>query len=141
MSAEAVNTLVAQLLKVSRPDAAALEAALGVAPKPTGQNNFWVLYDFTLAGGAFAGGELRLSRDGARALLSLRPREDTPLTEEALDLRPYGAVVNIDANPQIPPEGTDSYIYRPGGVKVTFQFMHSSRRLRTLVMEWGGAAT
>lgn len=138
MSAEAVNTLVDQLLKLNAPDGAALGAALGTTLKQTSQNNFWTIYEFEQAGGPFAGGEARVSRDGARALLSLRPREDTPLLENALDLKPYGAVANIDANPQIPPEGTDSYIFRPGGVKVAFQFLHRTRRLRTLVVEWGG---
>jgi hypothetical protein len=139
MSVEAVNTLVGQLLKPTPPDAASLEAALGAALKPAGQNNHWVNYEFELAGGPFEGGEARLGRDGARALVSFRPREAAGLMEATLDLKPYEPLVTIDVNPQIPPEGTDAYVYRPEGVKVAFQFRHNSRSLRTLVMEWGAA--
>jgi hypothetical protein len=140
MSAEDVNTLVAQLLKLSPPTVASLEAALGTTLKPAGQNNHWTIHEFELAGGPFAGGELRLSRDGSRALLSLKPRDDAPPLEDALDLKPYGPPANIVSNPDIPPQGTDSYIFRPSGVRVAFQFLHQSRRLRTLVLEWGSAA-
>jgi hypothetical protein len=139
MSPEDVNTLVAQLLKLSPPTVAPLEAALGTSLKPTGQNNHWTSYEFELAGGPFAGGELRLSRDASRALLSLRPRDDAPLLEDGFDLGPYGPLANIVSNPDIPSEGTDSYIFRPSGVRLAFQFMHQSRRLRTLVLEWGAA--
>ena len=140
MSAEAVHTLVTALLGLKPPTLETLQAALGAALRQTGQNNHWTMYEFTLPGGPFGGGEARLGRDGARALVSLHPREGAPLTEAGLDLKAYGPVASIDINPQIPPEGTDAYVFRQPGVKLAFQLTHQSRRLRTLVVEWAPAA-
>ena len=136
MSAETVNTLVAGLVTPKPPTVAALEARLGTSLKATRKTSHWTTYEFSLPGGPFAGGEFRLGQSGDQALLSLKPGAAAPLTEDSLDLTPYGAVKNIDINPQIPPEGTDAYIYQSQGVRVSFQFMHDSRRLRTLVLEW-----
>ena len=83
------------------------------------------------------GGELRLSTSGDRALLSLLPREGQPLTESDLDLKPWGPATYLDINPQIPPEGTDAYSYTVSGARLSFQFTHVTRRLRTVTIEWG----
>jgi hypothetical protein len=140
MSAEAVNQLVGDLARLDPPAVAPVEALLGARLQQTDENPFWTFYQFELPGGPFARGELRLSKAGPHALLGLWPRDDVALTEADLDLGRWGAVLNIDINPRIPPEGTDAYIYPANGARVAFQLTHTSRRLRSVALEWGRAA-
>lgn len=139
MSTQAVDLFVRTIIAAGVPTLAGLEKLLGTAPKPTQENPHWKFYQFDLPGGPFKGGELRLSTAGQRALLSLMPREQSPVVESDLDLKPWGPVRNIDINPQIPPEGTDAYIYDVQGARLAFQFTHVSRRLRTVTVEWGAS--
>ena len=53
-------------------------------------------------------------------------------------LKQWGQAVNVDINPQIPPEGTDAYTYAVNGARLSFQLTHVTRRLRTVTIEWGG---
>lgn len=48
----------------------------------------------------------------------------------------WGQLEGMDINPRIPPEGTDAYIYDVRGVKLSFQFLHHSRTLRSIALEW-----
>ncbi len=141
MNGQPVNQLVDKLVHGGVPPVVRLEEVLDTTLKPMEENNpQWHFYQFELKNGSFKGGEFRLSQDGTRALLTLTPREEHPLKEDDLDLRPWGEVRDIDINPRIPPEGTDAYIYDVGGVRLTFQFTHNSRGLRTIAMEWGRSA-
>ncbi len=137
MSSQAVNPFVQTIVSAGVPTVAGLEKLVGTTPKPTQENPHWKFYQFELPGGPFKGGELRLSTAGDRALLSLLPRDQAPVTEGDLDLKPWGPLRNLDINPQIPPEGTDAYVYDVQGARLSFQFTHVSRRLRTVTVEWG----
>ena len=81
-----------------------------------------------------------LNLAGDRALLSLSPRDNAPLAETDFDLRQWGPATNVDINPQIPPEGTDGYTYAVNGTRLSYQFTHVSRHLRTTTVEWGRKA-
>jgi hypothetical protein len=137
MSAQQVDELVKTIISAGTPNAAELEKQLGATLKPTQANPFWSFYVFELASGPLQGGEFRISAAGDRALLSLTPRANAPLTEADFDLRQWGSATNVDINPQIPPEGTDGYTYAVNGTRLSFQFTHVTRRLRTVTVEWG----
>ncbi len=136
MSTQAVDQFVQAIVSAGAPTLAGLEKLLGTAPKPTQENPHWKCYEFELPGSPFQGGELRLNTAGDRALLSLMPRAQAPVAESDLDFKLWGPIQNLDINPQIPPEGTDAYIYVVQGARLSFQFTHVSRRLRTVTVEW-----
>ena len=83
-----------------------------------------------------ARGELRLRTVGNVGLLSLAPRDPSGLTERDLDAVAWGPAVNRVPNPRIPPEGADIEVFHKNGVRVSAQWTHTSRRLRTRVLEW-----
>jgi hypothetical protein len=138
MSDETINPLVSQLTSGTL-DVARLQAALATTFRQTDENPYWTFYEFDLSDSSFARGEFRQGKEAGRALLSLWAREASPVLEEALNLNQWGEVTNIDINPRIPPEGTDAYSYNVNGVKVSFQFTHASRKLRSVALEWGEA--
>ena len=140
MSGQQVDELVKTVISAGTPTVAGLEKQLGTQLKPTQENPYWKFYAFEFAAGPFQHGELRLSLAGDRALLSLSPRDSAPLTEADFNLRQWGPAVNVDINPQIPPEGTDAYTYMVNGTRLSFQFTHVTRRLRTIAAEWGRKA-
>lgn len=138
MSNDTVNPLVSQLAG-SAPDVAHLQEMLATTFKQTDANPYWVFYEFELKDEAFARGEFRLGKEGAgQALLSLWAREGSPVVEDALNLGQWGEVTGFNANPRIPPEGADAYSYNVNDVRVSFQFTHASRKLRSVALEWGG---
>lgn len=140
MSGQQVDELVKTIISDGLPTVAGLEKLLGATLTLTQENPFWKFYGFELAAGPFQHGELRLSLAGDRALLSLSPRAAAPLAEADFNLRQWGPAVNVDINPQIPPEGTDAYAYAVNGTQLSFQFTHVTRRLRTITVEWGRKA-
>jgi hypothetical protein len=137
VSGAEVNRLVGQLVRVRELDPARFEEILLIPIKPTGGNQWWTFHEFELVHGPFAKGELRLHVDRTKALVSLYPREDKPLLDAGIDRAQWGDLKGMDVNPRIPPEGTDAYIYDVLGVKVSFQFLHHSRKLRSIALEWG----
>ena len=136
MAADRVNSLVAQLAQPTRPDAARLAAVLGAVLTPSPDNPYWAFYTFTLGQGPFAGGELRLSKTGAGAWLLLNPRDPPGLGEAEVDRAGWGPLVSLLPNPRIPPEGADTEVYELGGVTISVEWLHTSRRLRSLALEW-----
>ena len=137
MSSPQVDQLLKSILSAGVPTLPGAQSLLGAAPKAGQENPHWKFYALELPSGPFKGGELRLSTGGDRALLSLLPRDEQPLKESDLDLKQWGQASHIDINPQIPPEGTDAYSYTVNGARLSFQFTHVSRRLRTVTVEWG----
>jgi hypothetical protein len=136
VSEPAVNEIVSELARTQANDRTQLEQVLGAEFESSGQNDHWSFYSFELPEGPFAAGSYRLDRAGTRALLSLEPREPQELTEAALDLSPWGEVVDINVNPRIPPEGTDTLVFEVDAVRLAFQFTHHTRELRTLIVRW-----
>ena len=47
-----------------------------------------------------------------------------------------GARLGAEPNPQAPPEGIDTEYFQRDGVRVALEWTHTSRRLRSLVLEW-----
>lgn len=136
MSERPLNELVRQLAQTVVADLEQLEAVLGAKFQPTDRNEHWTFYEIELREGPFVKADYRVSRAGDRALLSLTPRDPVLLTEASLDLAPWGEVKNINVNPRIPPEGTDTLVFETNGVQLAFQFTHHTRNLRTLTLRW-----
>ncbi len=129
MSGESINQLVNQVVR-GGPGSGRLQELLATQFRQTNENPYWTFYEFELKNGPFEGGEFRQSRAEGRALLSLMAREEPALTENDLDLSQWGEVRNINISPGIQPEGADACVYIIEGVQVSFQFTHTSRRLR-----------
>jgi len=137
MTKQSINKVVDGLVRMGSLEVPRIEEALQAKLTQTKQNDFWTFYEFKLSKGPFDHGEFRLSHDGSKALLSLWPEAAKAPTEKDLDLTQWGPIGSIDVNPHIRPEGTDAYIFDVQGVRVSFQLMHSSRRLRSVALEWG----
>jgi hypothetical protein len=136
MSGQSIHQLLSSLANVGTPEPENLAELLGTTLTLAQENPSWLLYKFELSDGIFAGGELRVGKSGGMALLILTPVEEPGLFEKDLDLAAWGEPRAIDVNPRIPPEGTDAYIYDIEGVKLSLQWTHSSRRLRSVALEW-----
>ena len=139
MTATSVNEIISLLTDITRLEAGEFASRLGAPLEQTDENPYWVFYDFKPAE-PFATGELRLGKPADRALLVLSLPEDSELKRADLDLSPWGQPRGLDPNPRIPPEGADAYLYEVNGVQVSFQFTHTSRRLRLVALEWKGKA-
>ena len=139
MTAVSVNQIINSLTGVTRLAADEFASRLGAPLAQTDENPYWVFYDFKPAE-PFASGELRLGKQADRALVILSLPEASDLKRADLDLSAWGQLRGLDPNPRIPPEGADAYIYEVNGVQVSFQFTHTSRRLRAVALEWPGKA-
>jgi len=136
MSAQSVNQMVDRLARAASLNAERFAALLGAPVTPSEDNPYWSFYTFKLPDGPFAGGELRVSKAGDAALLSLQPRDPPGLTAADIDRSAWGPRLSLVPNPRIPPEGADTEVYKKDGVKVSTQWWHNSRKLRSLVLEW-----
>ena len=137
MTKQSINKVVDALVQAGSLDVPRIEGLLQAKLSQVKKNDFWTFYEFKLSKGPFDHGEFRLSHDGSKALLGLWPKAANAPTEKDLDLAHWGPIGSIDVNPHIRPEGTDAYIFDVQGVRVSFQLMHSSRRLRSVALEWG----
>jgi hypothetical protein len=137
VTSPSVNEIVDRLVGAGFPEVSRIEGTLAVTFRQTDQNPYWTFYQADLSDGPFARADFRLSRDGARALLSLWTDAPKAPGEKDLDLDRWGPIASIDVNPDIRPEGTDAYIFEVQGVRVSFQLTHASRRLRSVALEWG----
>lgn len=138
MSAESLSKFVEGLTGISDPDLEAFAQALGGDPAPTRENPKWAMYELELDHPQLERADLRLSKAGSEALLSLWAIKEDPPSEEDLELGKWGQPVSIDINPRIPPEGTVAYVYLVNDVRVAVQMTHTSRRLRSIALEWSG---
>jgi hypothetical protein len=137
MTKQPINRLVEALVQPGSLEIPRFEEALQAKFTQTKKNDYWTFNEFKLSSGPFDHGEFRLSHDGSKALLGLWPEAAKAPSEKDLDLTHWGPISSIDVNPHIRPEGVDAYIFDVRGVRVSFQFMHSSRRLRSVALEWG----
>jgi hypothetical protein len=136
MNGETVNQVVNEIVGVGLHPGR-LQEILATTFTKSDENPYWTFYTFGLKDSPFAGGEFRLSKEGGKALLSLMTGEGSPVNENDLDLSRWGQVRNINISPRIQPEGADAYVYGVDGAQVSFQFTHTSRRLRSVAVEWG----
>jgi hypothetical protein len=140
MSTETVNQMVDRLVQAGALTAERFAALLGAPLQPGEMNPFWKTYTFELAGGPFAGGELRLNTAGDGALLILEPRDPPGLGQGDVDRAAFGPRLSRRPNPRIPPEGIETEYFQMDGVQVATQWTHTSRRLRSLVLKWPAPA-
>lgn len=134
-SAEAVAALLKELLGVAALDLPTFERALGGRGRLASANPHWQFYDIDVEDGPFVKADLRLARAERRALLSLTPRGE--LGESDVASGEWGELRGLSPNPSIPPEGADTFTYEVRGVALSFQLTHTSRRVRTVTLEWG----
>jgi hypothetical protein len=137
MSDTVLNDTLKAVMELGGPDTQQMSAVLGATFNQTNENPHWMFYKANLSA-PFKSAELRMAKEGDKALLNIDFPEDTTITRSSLDLTPWGKLAGIDPNPRIPPEGADSYIYEVGKVRIAFQFTHSSERLLLVAVEWGG---
>lgn len=139
MTRQSIHSLVDGLVQPGSLDVPRIEGVLQTRFSQVKKNDYWTFYEFKLSKSPFDHGEYRLSNDGSKALLGLWPDPAKAPTEKDLDLAHWGPISGIDVNPHIQPEGTDAYIYDVQGVRVSFQILHHSRRLRSIALEWGAS--
>ncbi len=136
MARESVSQFVARLVQPGPLNAERFATQLGATLTRLDENPDWKFYTFVLPGGPFAGGVLRLSTDGAAALLCLSPRDPPGLTEAEVDQAAWGPPRSALPKPRIPPEGADLLAYQLEGVTLTTLWTHTSRRLVNVALEW-----
>lgn len=125
--AETVENIVA----IAPPTQAAVSAALNISLVEKARSPYWVEY----GGGPsedLLTVRLTIGRTNANWLLFIQYDPLKAPLQASVDLHPYGPVTNIDVNPRIPPEGTQSYCYRYHNLDVAFEFTAQTRRLRSL---------
>ncbi len=137
MSTHAIDAIVETLTHISDPEVGAIGEALNASFALGTEGPYWDGFRAQLAEGPLSEAEFRVSKIGEGALLSLWAKDEPGVHEIDLNLSRWGELHNIEINPGIPPEGTDSYIYRMEGVQVSFQFTHQTRKLRSIAIEWG----
>lgn len=138
MRANSLSTYVEDLTKVTDPDLEAFAEALGEQPSPTRENPKWAMYELDLDHPQLERADLRLAKTGTGALLSLWAINKNPPTEKDLELGKWGQPISIDINPRIPPEGTVAFVYLVNDVRVAVQMTHTTRKLRSISLEWSG---
>ncbi|HQV26642.1 MAG TPA: hypothetical protein PLG23_01330 [Thermoflexales bacterium] len=131
-----INLTIEQLRKCHPLNAGRFAEILGAPLVPGAANAHWLFFTFELEQGDFAGGELRLSVTGERALLNLKPRNPPGLKSSDIDLLDLGQRRGFKPNPDIPPEGADTEYFNKGGVEIGLQWTHTSRQLRSVVLKW-----
>jgi hypothetical protein len=136
MSTDTINQLVERLTETGPLTLERFSAQLGVTFEAGESNPFWSTYTAELPGGLFARAELRLHTSNTGALLILEPRNAPGLAQADVDTASLGEPLGMRPNPRIPPEGIESHYYRRGDARVTLQWTSTSRRLRSLVLEW-----
>lgn len=136
MTTDSVNQLVERLTQPGALSTARFAALLGASLTPGEANPYWQTHTFTLAQGPFAGGELRTNTARTGALLILEPRDPPGLGREDVDRTALGPRLGIEPNPDLAPEGILTERFQQGQARVALQWTASSRRLRSLVLEW-----
>lgn len=138
MGAVSLSNFVEALTGISDPDLETFVEALGGEPSPTGENPKWAMYELDLDHPHLERADLRLAKTGSGALLSLWAANKNPPTEKDLQLDEWGQPISIDINPRIPPEGTVAFVYLVNDVRVSVQMTHTTRKLRSISLEWSG---
>ena len=116
--------------------AQAVSSVLALTFKTERENPYWRFYETGPAGpsGQFENVVLKLRRDNTAWSLVWNYVGSHAPRENELELRRYGPIVSVDVNPDIPPEGTQTYSFNHRGCKISFQFRAESRLLRLVVL-------
>jgi|SRR5450631_1515508 len=121
------------LLLAPKVDKSVAELALQVRLRESERNPYWVYF---MGKGKSPAIEVdfRESLTSTAWLLALRfDIEKSPRRAE-VPLDQYGPVISLEPNPQIPPEGTTTYVYRCNGIRISFSFTSKSDKLCQIVL-------
>jgi hypothetical protein len=137
MSKANLQEVISQLVGLQTRDPEELETLFATQLVASDDNPYTRIFDFEIAQGPFERGDLRHSADDKQGHISLWPRQNLELTEADLEFLDWGQVVDIKINPQIQPEGVDSYVFDMDNIQLTVQLTHKSRILRSVAIDWG----
>jgi hypothetical protein len=136
----AIRAIVDAVIGLAQVEPQEIGRVLGLTLQPRNPSPPMEYFEAVLRSGPFESVDFRLNRETGLAFLVLTPAEGTKITEASIDLTPYGAVVDIDINPQIPPEGTQAFAQDAGALRmrtrIHWQFTMESRLLRLVSFEW-----
>jgi hypothetical protein len=110
---------------------AALNAALGIELLPKGQNPYWQFYECQQIG-SYSQVRLNLSKDLSRWSVTWGYDVTKAPYETSLDLGGYGPMIDLRIQPNVPPEGTKSLVYRHQNNEISFEFSAKSGQLRAI---------
>jgi hypothetical protein len=137
MNGQAINQLVEQLIHIDTLEVSQIEDVLDSKLIEIEQNPVSTFYEFNLENLSLDHGEVRLAQSGEWAIIILQPTDDAEISEDDLDLAPWGEIAYLNISPDVPPEGMIAYTYDSDGVLVSFHFNEESRKLDSVVVEWG----
>lgn len=123
-----------QLISLRKPTPNDVAAALGVPLLKGETSPYWDAYEGGPAG-VFCRVSLKVGRRDDSWLLFLQYETSRAPQRGALNFTQYGAVVDVEVNPRIAPEGTQSFKYEHHGVSIFFEFTMVTQRLRSISLE------
>lgn len=136
MSSDNAVALIKSLLDVPALDLAGFESVLGTSLSKTDENPSWAFYQFSPKDESFMPCDLRIAKHKPAALVSLWLKEGEEPAQDDFPLSEWGEPIDIDINPDLGPEGTFAYVYQAGQARLSFQFTYTTRRLRSVAVEW-----
>lgn len=136
MSSDDAMALIKSLLDVPTLDLSGFESVLGTPLSKTDENPSWAFYQFTPKDESLARSDIRIAKNKPAALVSLWFKEGEELAQDDFSLSEWGEPIDIDINPDLGPEGTFAYVYQAGQARLSFQFTYTTRRLRSVAVEW-----
>ncbi len=121
------------LLSAPNIDKSKVESLLHVQLKESQRNPYWI-YFLGQGKESLVEVDFRRAISGEAWLVALTfdiakspPRAEVPLDK-------YGPLADLRPNPDIPPEGTTSYVYYSKGVRVSFSFTARTQKLYEIVL-------
>jgi hypothetical protein len=122
-----------RIVSLATPTPGGVSAVLGISLSKSESSPYW---DAFTSGptGELQAASLKIGRDGSW-LLFLHYDSTSAPQKDALDPSKYGPVVEVDVNPRIPPEGTESFKYNYCGASLFFEFTAKTHRLRSVSIE------
>jgi hypothetical protein len=108
---------------------AALNTAFGIELLPKGRNPYWQFYESQQIG-IYRRVHLNLSNDLSRWLVTWDYDLENAPYERSLDLAGYGPTIDLRIEPNVPPEGTKSLVYRHNRAEISFEFSAKTAQLR-----------
>jgi hypothetical protein len=122
-----------RIVPLATPTPGGVSTVLDVALSKGESSPYWDAFTSGPAGELLAA-SLKIGRDGSW-LLFLHYDPTSAPQKNALDLSRYGPAVEVDVNPRIPPEGTESFKYNYCGASLFFEFTTKTHRLRSVSIE------
>ncbi|MEM9194725.1 MAG: hypothetical protein AAGF12_36435 [Myxococcota bacterium] len=132
-----IGALLDQIASIQFPTAGRVSDVLDADLAWKDENRFFHFYKADIDEGPFAHCELRLAKEGDKALVILMARAEEPVAEADLELAPLGDLLEFTVNPHIPPEGTREQVFQRDPAKVSVQLWARRGTLRSAAVSWG----